>query len=116
MTNWNKKLRDVSTREEVIGIIEEFSREHDNWVNYTFAHIAIDDYNLSDLHIKFCLRQDTINEWFEYALTQQEPECCDPTSANEWERWQYDELTELRDAVIGFLRALLKVEEEVRDE
>jgi len=118
--NWNDKLQSATTREEVINIINQFSDAHNNKPNYTFAHITIDDYNLSDLHIKYCLRQDAINDWFEDQITQYgeklgAKEGFDPTSHNSWERCNYDDLTELRDAIIGFLRALLKVDEEVRD-
>lgn len=94
--------------------IESFNAKYPD-ARFSFAHIVLDDYNLLDGHIHWCLRQDSINEWFNYNLARCEPDACNPDSHNSWERWRYDELTELRDATIEMLRWLLTVPESMRE-
>lgn len=112
------KLCRFCSGEEIAEIVEDeiesFNTRYPNAM-FSFAHIVLDDYNLSDAHIHWCLRQDSINEWFNYNLARCDPDTCNPDSHNSWERWRYDELTELRDATIEMLRWLLTVPESMRE-
>ena len=60
-------------RDEVIALVHAFKTEIDSrfsWYrsgsDYTFAHIVIADYNLSDANIDFCFEQRNIELWDQY--------------------------------------------------
>jgi len=101
-------------RQDVIHVIRMFC-EDDRRYAYSFGHIVLDDYNLDDDCIKFCLRQKTINDWFEHNLQSCDPASSNPESPNDWERYQYDDLTDARDKIIAFLRFLLTIPEDIRE-
>lgn len=104
------KASNVKTYTEVLQAIEDFCTTRDDKPRYTFGHNVLDDLNLSDGHIKWCLRQKTINDWFNHANGNNDPE-----SKDFYDQQDYEDLTKLRDDTICFLRWLLDVPEEIRD-
>lgn len=81
----------------------------------TFAHIALDDYNLSDGHLNFCLESDQIREWFYQAYKDNLGYAVDYTSDNTWENYRWYELIEATEIIILFLEWLKTIPIEVRD-
>lgn len=89
-----------------------------NWqVTSSFAHIVLDDYNLGDRSILFCLQQDRITKWVDREIldTYEKP-IPDPSVLEEWERYWYDDIMEMRDEIIIFLRWLLHTSEDERSQ
>jgi hypothetical protein len=108
-----KRPEEIKTYDEVIEAIREFCNG-DNWERaFTFGHITLGDYNLSDGNIQFCLRQSTIHDWFIHKL-----EClgADPESEEVASRADYRDLARERDTIIFFLRWLLEIPEEIRED
>ena len=88
--------------EQVIQIIDAFTKFCPE-SRYSFGHIVLDDYNLTNGNIEFCLEDETIEEWFSFASS-------DPT----WERFQHDDLVTMRNIIEAFLRFLLAIPEDER--
>lgn len=76
---------------------------------YSFAHIVLDDFNLEDWHIKWCLDNEHINEYLidklRYVLDEY-------TNYDNYDYWL---LVEGADLTIQFLEWLLTVPEETRE-
>lgn len=79
------------------------------WPCYSFAHIVLDDFNLEDWHIKWCLENEQVNEYLidklRYVLDEY-------TNYDNYDYWL---LVEGADLTIQFLEWLLTVPEEVRE-
>jgi hypothetical protein len=55
----------IDTPQAVKSAIDNFCKANERWLpDYSFAHIALGDYNLSNGHIDFCLQYDQILPWF----------------------------------------------------
>lgn len=107
------KASDITSYKQVVDAIDKFCDGMDGLPRYTFGHIVLDDLNLSDGHIEWCLRQDSIHDWFQHALGHLRSLNVDDMST--FDKFTYRDLTGLRDAVIIFLRWLLEIPEEIRD-
>lgn len=113
-----------NTAEELELVIEAFCDAWDRTsverfsATCGFGHIAISDYNLEDGNIQWCIAQADV--WFNEKLadwtTDGVPDLgFDPNGKEAWERWGYDELCAIRDAVRGFLEFLLTVPAHIRE-
>lgn len=88
-----------------------------NWVaGYSFAHIALDDYNLDDYSIDFCLNEERISECVNYRISLRYDPLPDYESLPVWERSYLDDEYELRDTTISLLEWLRKTPESERDD
>lgn len=103
------------TPQDVINLLSELEDEYGWEVGYTFGHIVIADWNMSDDNIRFCLAQERIDSWFSDKLSECEEGTADSKSLYLWERFCYDDLVEYRDNIIDFLNMLLTISEDVRD-
>ena len=104
----------TTKRDQVIQLIDAFD-ELCPEAHCSFAHIVIGDLNLADGDIKYCLKKETVEEWFAFALSQLDPTAANPESDKSWERFQYDDLVETRDIIKAFLRFLLAIPGYMRD-
>ena len=100
-----------NTFEEVLECIDKFCEE-DQVRAFSFGHIVLGDQNLEDEHIKFCLRQDAINNWFVQKLKDIYRENYEASDG--YRELLHDELAEERDKIIAFLRFLLAIPEDIR--
>lgn len=80
---------------------------------YSFAHIVIDDYNIYDGHIQFCL--DRADEYFQDKLKDLNPEYANPDAIESWQRWELDMLIESCLITMEFLEWLLTIDEDERE-
>ena len=66
---------------------------------YSFGHIVLDDQNLFDGDIEFCLKEEAIERWLSHRLSQSDSS---------------DELAVARNIIEAFLRFLLVIPEDIR--
>jgi len=88
--------------DQVLQIIDAFT-EFCPEALFSFGHIVLDDYNLTDDNIKFCLKEETMEDWFNHQLSQ-----AGFTIAG------VDKLSVMRNIIEAFLRFLLAIPEDVR--
>lgn len=96
-------------RDAVINVIHAFEKFYEGRYNAfadgTFGHIVLGDYNLGDDSLDFCLKHETIQDWYAHAHSKLAP----------IDKWTLRELDARRDEVILFLRWLLEIDEAVRE-
>ena len=116
------KNHPLNRGEDVIKLIDWFCVywERHNHLSispaYTFwAHSVLGDYNLSDVDIQWSLKEEQVKRWFEeeykdHSTSHRPGEKqtlaemgMDKTSDKHWERWAYDELVEIKNAIFAFL-------------
>lgn len=88
----------------------------ESWTRaYSFAHIVLGDQNLGEGHIKFCLQPHIVNDW---TSSQLKDRALNPVRNENraWELHEYDQVISERDSIIAFLRWLLSLTDELRDE
>lgn len=103
--------------QEIIQRIDDFCKKHsDNHVGilpgYDFTHIVLADYNLRDCDIAFCLER--ADEWVRQKL--EDLGIDNPDHLEPWDRFNYEEVVEYKDAAIAFLRELLKMPKQLRED
>lgn len=119
-------MRDPKTVEpdEVIYIIDRFCDDPAwdgiNLVSFprcTFGHIVLDDYNLGDGHIEFCLQDEQVERWVKFELDDCGIEYgIDPSTLDVVQQWDYEKVIRSRDKVKSFLEWLLEIPEVIRDD
>lgn len=77
---------------------------------FSFAHIVLDDYNLGEEHINFCL--DRMLDWF-YSMYQ-ELDAVDYTSTNFWENYNWFLLVDYTAKIVEFLEWLKTIPSDIR--
>jgi len=83
---------------------------------YSFAHIVIDDKNLGDRNILFCLQPAGIADIMKQRLRDKFGEYRELSTLQEWELSIYREEMRHMAEVIDLLNWLLDVNEDIRDE
>lgn len=95
---------------------DDYVYEHSHQIvrpSWSFAHIVIDDYNLGDASITFCL--DRADEYFCERFLDFGLMGCNIYSDNEWENWLYWDLVNGVCLIVDFLEWLLTIDEDERD-
>ena len=83
---------------------------------FSFAHIALDDLNLSDGDIEWCLDNERVNTFLMNTYNDWLPlGMIDHTSDNSWENCDYWDLINGTQLVIDFMKWLLTIPEDERD-
>lgn len=102
------------TREKVISIIssfnEAFERSYATFAMGTFGHNVLDDYNLEDSSILWCLRNENIQNWYQLRELELYPK----DASGRIDQWDLYELDSQRDDIIMFLRWLMTIDENIR--
>lgn len=82
---------------------------------YSFAHIALDDYNLSNGDIEWCLHNDRVNEYLMNRYSELPEHAIDHTSDNYWDNYAYWGLIDGVQLTIDFMNWLMTIPEDERD-
>lgn len=96
---------EIQTYDQVTDVIDAFCNHFEAFLpEYSFAHIVLDDYNLSDGNIRFCLKTEHITEW----ITEIAP------------RWDHTPealayMIEHAAYIVRFLGYLLSIPESIRE-
>jgi hypothetical protein len=110
----------TATPADIKRLIEAFCNhpEHSNWnPEFSFAHIALGDFNLSDAHLDFCLDLQTVLPWFYDKVAQEERiDGRQPASPEKWtEPGPYFYWIDATKTIIAFLQFLKTIPEPIRE-
>lgn len=115
-----KTVEDFQVYYEEYGLLKTINRFNDFVHNeygvlagYTFDHIALGDFNLSDGNIDFCLEPTRILDWLLDQFPYEERK--DRQTFNDYHVLDVRDKTEATQLIVSFLKWLKTIPIEVRD-
>lgn len=112
---FQRPMSESATEDDVITALEEITR-WDWTTGYSFAHSVIDDHNLSDIDILYCLRPSWIAEVMNQKLKDEFEFIPEPQKLNLQEQYVYENIIRHMAEVIDLLNWLLEVPISIREQ
>lgn len=98
---------DYYPSEDVQKIITDLKKDYPE-AGYRFAHISLSDYNLGDHDLAFCIEPARVFSWIREQLKTKDRDYCDPTSTEDWQRCQFEDVMQEAQAI---MTAVIKIQE-----
>ena len=104
--------------QDIIKMIDEFCSAHEESAagimpGYCFEHIVLDDYNLYDSNIDFCLEKERIAEWI---YDKAKDVGCLPGKCDWWMLSSYLHIVDYAYSASAFLSKLKEISEDDRED
>lgn len=106
------------TAQQIVDAIRDFNKQYSQELAAGgFAHIVLDDFNLADGHIDYCLSEDWLRSWYKEEVDRLVRSLGEnPVSPYSWERCFFMELMTAVDAAVEFLYKLKRTSVELREQ
>lgn len=104
---------EIASKEDIDKVIQKIKLW--NWeTGFSFAHIVLDDYNLDNGSILFCLEPKRVADWTNGRIESYFGKGRTLQQLEKWEWDSYKEIVQMSAEIVDLLSWLLNVPEEIR--